>query len=163
MSWKLPLLTVVAIAQSLVDPGASNPQRIASMYATYRSAFPDVPEVRVDQLDTLTDPVFVDIRTPEEQAVSMLPGALTEAQWQAQREQLAGRPIVAYCTIGARSGEWVLARREEGIAAHNLVGSILAWTHAGGALQTPDGLATKRLHVYGSTWDLAAAGYETTW
>ncbi|MFT4624135.1 MAG: rhodanese-related sulfurtransferase [Myxococcota bacterium] len=163
MSWKLPLLTLLAAMQVVAAPNASETEHIATMYATYRAAFPDVPEVTVETLDTLKAPVFVDVRTAPEQAVSMLPGALTIEEFTAQQAALAGRPIVAYCTIGARSGEWAQARREEGIEAYNLVGSLLAWTHAGGALEAPDGSATKRVHVYGKTWDLAADGYESTW
>ena len=163
MSWKLPLLTLLATVKVWSAPNASDVQQIDTMYATYRAAFEGVPEVRVSELSGLTDPVFVDIRTPEEQAVSMIPGALTEAQFDAQREALAGRPVVAYCTIGARSGEWAKAKREDGVEALNLVGSILAWTHAGKPLKAPDGTETKRVHVYGSTWNLVADGYEATW
>jgi sodium/bile acid cotransporter 7 len=49
-----------------------------------------------------------------------------------------------------------------GVDVLNLEGSVLAWTHAGGPL-VRDGVSTKRLHVYGRRWNLAADGYETVW
>jgi rhodanese-related sulfurtransferase len=163
MSWKLPVLTLVAVAQVYTSPNATDVEQIATMYKTYRAAFPDIPELTVEELTQLTDPVFVDVRTEEECAVSTLPGALTLTEFEQQREALGDRPIVAYCTIGARSGEWVQARRAEGVLAYNLVGSILSWTHAGGALEGPDGSETNQVHVYASTWDYVADGYEAIW
>ena len=107
--------------------------------------------------------MLVDARTPEEQAVSMLPGAITQQEFERRAEDFKGRRVVAYCTIGYRSGEYTEALRADGWDAHNLSGSILAWTHAGQPLETPDGAPTKRLHIYGPKWDLAAEGYETVY
>ena len=45
----------------------------------------------------------------------------------------------------------------------NLAGSMLAWTHADGELVDSDGNPTKRLHVFGKRWNLAADGYEGIW
>ena len=75
---------------------------------------------------------------------------------------MSGRRIVAYCTIGVRSSNFAREMAELGIEVSNLSGSILAWTHEGGALES-DGRETERVHVYGPRWDLAADGYEMVW
>lgn len=139
---------------------------IREMYTEYKQDFPDVRDLTVEELDALRDkdnPVLVDARTEKEQAVSMIPGAITREHYEAHRSEYQGRPVITYCTIGYRSGEYAEELSEEGVDAWNLAGSILAWTHAGKALVTPDGKTTKRVHVYGRKWDLVAEGYETTW
>ena len=62
--------------------------------------------------------------------------------------------MVAYCTIGMRSGLYTKELRERGIEAYNLMGSVLSWSHAGRDFEGADG-PTRRVHVYGATWDLA--------
>ena len=50
--------------------------------------------------------VLVDVRTPEEVSVSTLPGALTRADYEREKDAAAYRNavVVPFCTIGARSG-----------------------------------------------------------
>lgn len=139
--------------------------RIAAMYADYRKGFPDVPGVSAQELAALQangEVVLVDVRTAEEQAVSMIPGALTQEDFEAERKRYEGSRIVTYCTIGARSGEYAAELQADGLKVRNLEGSLLAWTHAGGELAGPEG-PTKKLHVYGKRWNLAAEGYEGVW
>lgn len=139
--------------------------RIERMYAEYSEDFPQVRVVSAQELAELRgadDVVLVDVRTPEEQAVSMIPGAVTQEEFEAEREKYAGLPVVTYCTIGARSGEYAAKLRADGVDVRNLEGSILAWTHAGGELAGPEG-PTKKVHVYGKRWNLAAEGYEAVW
>ena len=92
----------------------------------------------------------------------MIPGAISRDDFDADRARYAGSRIVAYCTIGARSGEFAAEIQQQGWKVRNLEGSILAWTHAGGELVGPDG-PTKKVHVYGRRWNLAADGYEAVW
>lgn len=140
--------------------------RVTELYAGYRSSFEGTPEMTVEQLvsspgDELSL-VLVDVRTEDERAVSMIPGSISRSEFEARQAELGGRKVVTYCTIGYRSGLYAEQLRRQGWDAYNLEGSILAWTHAGGALVS-DGAETRRLHVFGSRWDLAAEGYETVW
>lgn len=139
-------------------------RRIREMYEGYREAFPEVPELSVEELlgKGAGEVVLVDVREPEERAVSMIPGAVTREAFEADPGAWAGRRVVAYCTVGYRSGLYAAELRRRGIDAYNLAGSLLAWTHAGQKLVNADG-ETRRLHVYGKTWDLAAEGYEAVW
>ncbi len=152
----------------MAQPRAAAEKRAAveSMYAGYRESFAEVPSVGPGELAALQATarvVLVDVRTPAEQAVSRLPGALTAAEFEERRAELAGAVVVTYCTIGYRSGLYAQQLRAAGWDARNLAGSLLAWTHAGGELVDAQGRPTRRLHVYGERWDLAASGYETTW
>ncbi len=145
---------------------ATRLEQIETMYAEYREDFPDVKEISpqgVADRQKSGGVVLVDVRTPEEQAVSMLPGAITAEAFAAAEDTYRDKTVVTYCTIGARSGIYADELRQKGFDVCNLKGSLLAWTHAGLLLKDADGHDTKRVHVYGKTWDLAADGYEAVW
>jgi sodium/bile acid cotransporter 7 len=147
-------------------PVAEKQQRIDELFEGYRKKFPDAPEMTVETLKARLaaphPPVIVDTRGDDERAVSMIPGALSQEEFEERREELAGREVVTYCTIGYRSGLYTEKLVEEGWTAFNLRGSIVSWTHVGGAL-VEDGAPTKRVHVYGRKWNLLADGYEAVW
>lgn len=139
-------------------------ERVGEMYQHYRAeAFPEAPEVTPDQLTAWIeagDTVLVDVREPKERAVSILPGAIDQEEFEARKEELRGRRIVTYCTIGYRSGLYSAKLQQEGIDSYNLIGSVLGWAHAGQDFVDPEGNATRRVHVYGPDWDLLPEGYE---
>lgn len=100
-----------------------------------------VPEMTVDALRARLDggarPFLLDVRRPDERAVSGIGGPLIPV------DELAGRldelhphrddEIVVYCRSGARSARAVRLLREHGFArAVNLAGGMLAWEAAGG-------------------------------
>lgn len=145
---------------------AARRAQIESMYQEYREDFPAVDEISPQGLldrKLAEDTVLVDVRTPEEQAVSMLPGAITQDAFEAARDAYQHQTVVTYCTIGARSGAYADELREEGVAVFNLKGSILAWTHAGLPLMDSAGQPTRSVHTYGRKWNLAASGYAAVW
>ncbi len=141
--------------------------RIEELYASFRAlGFPEAPEIEPDALSTLDSPVLVDVREPQERAVSMLPGAISKETFDQQRradpEAFRGRTIVPYCTIGARSGRVTQQLVDEGWDARNLKGSVLGWTFTGQPLVSEDG-PTKTVHTYNEKWALTAEGYEAVW
>lgn len=141
-------------------------RRIADLYRGYRDEFPEVPGISPEALEQrLDDPqlVLVDVREAEEREVSTLPGALSVEEFVSREDELAGRPVVTYCTVGYRSGLFAKELLAEGWDVANLEGSILAWTHAGGPLVDADGQPTRRVHVYSRRWDLAAERYQGVW
>jgi len=143
---------------------AERQEQIARMYATYHVDFADVPGIAADDLAERLEhpdaPLLVDVRPEVERAVSTIPGTMSREAFEADRERFRDRDIVAYCTVGARSGWYASSLREEGWSVRNLEGGLLAWTHAGGALTDASGDETRRIHVYGKRWNLAAKGYE---
>jgi len=167
----------VALAAVLLLPAAAFAQDrkteagrralVERMAAEIKAEHPDVATITAAALkDNLSTGNFilVDVRTDKERAVSTLPGAITAKDFEARMEELLaeGRTVVAYCTIGARSSSYARRMGKRGITMLNLEGSVLAWTHAGGDFVSGS-VPTRRVHVYGRGWNLAADGYETVW
>lgn len=125
----------------------------------------EAPEINVEQLSKLlADPeamkktVVVDVRSDEETAVSVIPGAITKQQFEAKAKEHAGKKVVAYCMVGGRSTLYSRELLAKGFDAVNFKGSMLAWTTAGKPLVTLDGKPTNRVHTNGGK--KAPAGYE---
>lgn len=140
-------------------------QRIEDLYAKSKTHFPEVSEVTVDELDGLRrseDVVLVDVRAPEERAVSIIPGAVTSDEVTSDPDAYDGKTLVAYCTVGHRSGLFAKDLQAKGMRIFNLKGAVLAWTHSGRDLEL-DGEPTRRVHVAGAQWSLEASGYEPVW
>jgi len=173
--WRTSAWTVLAatcllpFAASAQDRDGEAGRRLAleRMVADITAEYPDVATVSAVELREALpsgDFVLVDVRTRKEREVSTLPGAISADDFQKRLAELAveGKTVVAYCTIGARSAAYARKMGKRGVEVLNLEGSVLAWTHAGGEFTTGSG-PTKRVHVYGRRWNLAADGYETVW
>lgn len=140
-------------------------QQIDAIYKRSRQSFPDVPELSAVELkdrQAAGDIVLVDVRAAEEQAVSMIPGAITSGQFEQNQADYAGKPVAVYCTVGHRSGLYAKQLQAQGWNVFNIPGAILSWTHAGGELVNTDG-PTHKVHVCSRRTDLAAEGYEPVW
>lgn len=168
------LLLATAGAVFLTSPSAETimsdeekRERIEALYQKYTKKFPKVEGITAVELladlEKGRDVVLVDVRKPKEQAVSMIPGAITQADFERRQEALEDRTIVTYCTAGYRSGLFAKKLQKKGLEVLNLEGSLLAWTHAGGPLVDSDGQPTQRLHVYSSDWSLEASAYDPIW
>lgn len=138
---------------------------IESMYAEYRvEAFADVPGISVANLQVLEAEqpiVLVDCREDVERAVSMVPGAISKADFEANAAAYREHLVVTYCTIGYRSGVYAADLIGRDFDAINLKGGVLAWAHANQPFIAPGGDETRRVHVYGAQWDLLPDGYES--
>eukprot|EP00959_Pyramimonas_sp_CCMP1952_P095098 1988817-Pyramimonas_sp.AAC.1 len=112
-----------------------------------------------------------DVRTPVEQDVSIIPTAIRKEVFEKTRDHYQDYTIVAYCTIGYRSGVYVKGLQDKhgcqgvgGLKALNFRGSILDWSLEGYPLvDGKTGKDTKRVHVYGETWNLVGDGYQAEW
>jgi sodium/bile acid cotransporter 7 len=158
------LLTgLAATTETLTDEEKRS--KVETMYENYKKDFPEVSDVSAEEALALTGqsvPVFVDVRDPSEQTVSMLPGAITEEEFLKNLSAYRDRMVIGYCTISYRSGKLAQKLQKKGIQMLNLRGGILAWLHAGGKIYR-DGMPTNQVHVYGKTWNLAPSGYEVLW
>lgn len=170
--WRIGVMAGVLGALPAAPATAQAPGTEAARRATLERMirnvgedYPDVPTITAAALRESLESreiVLVDVRTERERSVSTLPGAISADEFESRLEELAGRTVVAYCTVGVRSSDYVRDMRRRGVEVLNLEGSVLAWTHIGGQL-VHDGVATDRLHVYGRRWNLAADGYRTIW
>jgi rhodanese-related sulfurtransferase len=131
----------------------------AGLAAWLARHFPDVASIgpgalaaRIERGDPL---LLVDVRTPEEQAVSTIPGALCVGPGADPRSVPVASPaatVVVYCAVGVRS-----ARLARGLAAagctgvHNLERGLFGWANEGRPLAGPQGAAS-RVHRYDDAW-----------
>lgn len=167
--WVVPLFCLIIFSQALGAAehltDAAKKRKIDDMYEGYKKHFPKVKDFSARQTLQLMDRgkvILVDIRKTKEQAVSMIPGAITEMEF--RRNPLAYRDyiVIGYCTIGSRSGKLARKLRKKGIKMFNMRGGILAWLHAGGIVQK-DGKPVNRVHVYGRKWNLAPSTMKSVW
>ena len=111
---------------------------------------PDLAEWLADP--TREKPILLDVREPEEYAVSHLAGAI-QVSPDATAKELAGkldfnRPIILYCSVGYRSAD--LARRLAAAGAKqtmNLEGSIFKWANESKPMVNAQG-DTDKAHPY---------------
>lgn len=137
--------------------------KTTALYNEYKNDLADVTEFLPETGITSAHGksiLYVDVREPKEIDVSMLPGAISKAVFLKQPEKFKDKTIVAYCTIGYRSGLFAREMKKKGVDVQNLAAGILGWIHAGGTVYDSRG-PVKRVHVYGEKWNCAPEEYET--
>jgi len=117
--------------------------------------YPTVRKLTTEQLFSMLSAgehvVLVDVREPEEYDVSHIPGAVPAPEFQAERLDRATL-IVAYCSVGIRSAEYLVELQRKGFHnLYNLQGSIFQWANNGFPLESEGRRATK-VHPYNSRW-----------
>ncbi|MEM9597121.1 MAG: rhodanese-like domain-containing protein [Acidobacteriota bacterium] len=129
-----------------------------------RADFPEVRQMSVEDLraDLLRGdvPLLLDVRRPEEYAVSHLPGALRVDPGDPNPALPPGTPrnapIVVYCSVGYRSSKLARTLQEGGYSnVANLEGSIFEWAAEGHPMvRTEDGtvVTAHRVHPYSRAW-----------
>jgi rhodanese-related sulfurtransferase len=98
--------------------------------------------------EALDSIVLLDVRSDSENSVSVIPGAITKAKYEAEPSKYAGKTVVCYCLSGGRSGKYVKQLKSQGVPAVDLKGSILEWCKYELPLTTPDGKPTNKVNVY---------------
>ena len=165
----VPFLCLIILSQTLVAAESltdvAKKRKIDEMYEGYKKHFPKVKDFSVEQILQLKDRrkiILVDIRKTEEQAVSMIAGAIPEIEFRRKPSAYRDYIIIGYCTIGFRSGKLARKLKKKGISMYNMQGGILAWLHAGGIVHK-DGKPVNRVHVYSRKWDLAPSAMKSVW
>jgi rhodanese-related sulfurtransferase len=159
------LLSTLLSQTAVSDPPLTDQQKkeiVYQMYSNYKKEFPSIKDITpleaMKQMDSGRI-LFVDIRTPAEMEVSMLPNAISKEDYLKNISTYASYTIVAYCTISYRSGKFCEEMEKKGIRIFNLKGGILAWVHEGGKVYDAKG-ETKRVHVHEEKWNYLPQGYE---
>ena len=101
---------------------------------------PDVDPGRAAELLARGEAALLDVREPQEWAAGRAPqaehvplGSLTLAAIP------PGRPLIAVCRSGNRSGKAADALAAAGVPVHNLAGGMKAWAESGLPVVTDDG------------------------
>ena len=92
--------------------------------------------------------VIVDVRSELESGVSIIPGAITQTEFERTAAEHQGKEVIAYCTIGVRSGKFAKRLIQQGWQAWNYEGSIIDWCQNKLPLVTRDGTETQQVHTY---------------
>lgn len=106
--------------------------------------------------------VVVDVRSDAEVGVSVIPGAITKAKFEKQRDQYTDRLVIPYCTVGGRSGAYAKQLAKDGVKVKNYKGSILKWVDAGLPLITLEGEPTNRVHTFSDRYRIPAKYEQVT-
>lgn len=117
-----------------------------------------VPEVHTRDLAAFGPDLVIDVRSPAEQSVSLIPGAVLASPGQ-DLWLLPGfgsaKRILVYCAAGYRSARAISkipAERLAGREVQNLHGGIVAYANAGLPLVSPVGTPTRKVHGYNEAW-----------
>ena len=159
-------VTSLGCQNTEIQSDAAKRQKIMTMYSNYTQEFPLVEGISVEELQRLQrqakNIVVVDVRSPKEQAISQIPGAITVEEFESNLKQYAQDTVIAYCTIGYRSGKYAEKWRQQEVKILNLEGSLLAWSHIQGELIDANGV-TNKVHVFGRQWQLTGQNYQPVW
>ncbi len=156
----------VYLAQVDTSPSSTATQHretLERMMDENRREFPGADEVDVAKVVELIRQercVLVDVRTEAERKVSIIPGAISQAEYERTIGQHVGKVVVCYCTIGYRSAKYAQAMKQRGVSMSSFNGSLIAWCQAGHKLTTLDGRDTTRVHVHGPKWNLLPPEYQ---
>jgi len=119
--------------------------------------FPAVRHISVQELRSMLATgqqiLLVDVREPEEYRVSHLPKALPASVFQTEKVD-RDQHIVAYCSVGLRSAEYVQQLQKQGFQnVYNLRGSIFMWANNGYPLEVEGRAAVKaKVHPFNDRW-----------
>lgn len=151
---------LLACLTSLGCGGPPEPLTWTDVDQLIQDDYPSVPSITTDELsESLAagrEIVLLDVREPEEFAVSHLAGArrATSVAEAAAILDAVGPDtlVVAYCSVGYRSAALVTALREQGVpTAVNLEGSIFAWANAGLPVYRGD-IEVAEVHPFDGSW-----------
>lgn len=98
--------------------------------------------------------VIVDVRSELESGISLIPGALTRTEFEQTAADHQGKKVIAYCTVGVRSGKFVNQLIRQGWKAWNYEGSIIDWCKNKLPLVSPDGAQTQQVHTYSAKYSV---------
>lgn len=116
------------------------------------------PVLKPEQIQKLSDFQILDTREKEEYEVSHLAGAKWVGYDTFDMKSVASldrsKPVLVYCTVGARSQEIGKKLREAGFSkVYNLYGGIIHWSNEEKPLLSK-GYPTQKVHTYSKAWGI---------
>lgn len=122
--------------------------------------FPDIPRASpgeiLHRLATAAERgltlTIVDVRTPDEYAVSHIPTARRMEPGSAPPVDLPPGPIITYCSVGYRSNAFARRLTQQGREVTEIDGGIFAWAEAGLPLVDASGHAVAVVHPFDPYW-----------
>ncbi|RPI33924.1 MAG: rhodanese-like domain-containing protein [Nitrospiraceae bacterium] len=141
-------------------------ERFEELADECRILYPDISWITLSDFLSREDRdewIILDVRSPEERAVSLIPGAMPVDAFEEFSSHYVHKNILVYCTVGCRSAQYAVKLRESGFKVYDLWGGVLAWALHGKTFVDPDGRPTRKVHVFGSRWNVVPDNYEAVW
>ncbi|MFO0943462.1 MAG: rhodanese-like domain-containing protein [Pirellulales bacterium] len=91
--------------------------------------------------------VVVDVRSDDEINVSIIPGAITKAQYEKDKDKYRGKMVIPYCLVGGRSATFSNELVKSGVLVKNYKGSIVDWVSNELPLVTLKGEPTNKVFI----------------
>lgn len=118
----------------------------------------EFPVLRPEQIRNLKNYQILDTREREEFEVSHIQGArwvgFETFELNATQDLDKDRPVLVYCTVGARSQEIGKKLKDAGFnQVFNLYGGIIHWSNEGKPL-FKSGMLTSRVHTFNRVWSI---------
>jgi rhodanese-related sulfurtransferase len=162
------LLTVFSscAVRQPTESGPEDTRRFELLADECRKQYPDVSWITLSDFlsrDDRDEWIILDVRSPEERAVSLIPGALSADVFEEFSSSYVNKNILVYCTVGCRSAQYAVKLRDRGFKVYDLWGGVLAWALHGKTFVDTDGRPTRKVHVFGSRWNLLPDNYEAVW
>lgn len=137
-----------------ISIGQSLPYQVL-LKGLYDSSF---PVVKPAQVTNLTHYQVLDAREKEEHEVSHLQNAIWVGHETFSLKSVAeldkNKPVLIYCTVGARSEEIGKRLQQEGFTrVYNLYGGIVHWVNEGRPVFA-NGKPTLQVHTYSKPWSI---------
>ena len=163
LAFALRLAMCAGVAASAQEAGEDSTVSWSLTLKTIRAKFPTVAHISTDTLQSWLDEspqrenlLLLDVREPEEYAVSHLQGARPAPSKDEALKALQGTPagqrIVLYCSVGHRSSELAQFLMNKGYTGiYNLEGSIFAWANEGRPVYRGK-VRVKVVHPYDRNW-----------
>ena len=125
----------------------------------------EMSEVEVLERQRSKEIIWLDARPDDERAVSWIPGSRPAPGFASDMIKPDSQVVIVYDTMGTdaleRAKTLNLDKRWRAVV-RSLRGGTVAWAQAGRMFQGPRGL-TKELRLSSPYWNLAPAGYKTSW
>lgn len=161
--------STLGLTLAIAEPArAEQPRALDQTIADVKAKWPALSHASPAEVQTLIDAdkaVLFDVRSPEEQQVSQIPGAVPVDPAISQESfvtkygaALKGKTPVFYCAVGVRSSKLAERVGAQTLAALGaagplvtMAGGIFAWNWEGRPLVNAKG-ATDAVHGYDATW-----------
>lgn len=160
------LILIIFLIAGNVFAKDTNKIKAQEMYQGIKEHFKEVPEIKLSEIDSLVKSdqiLFIDVREDEERKLSVIPGAISKEKFEKNLDKYKNKKVAAYCTIGYRSAKYIMKLKKKGIKAYNLEGSLLGWVHDGRPVVSKSGKESKKVHVYGRSWNHLPEGLKGEW
>ncbi|MBF9220578.1 rhodanese-like domain-containing protein [Hymenobacter ruricola] len=153
----LGLFGLSSCAADEAGGASASPAYRRMLQLLYKHTVPTVaPAALAQQLGQPGAPLLLDVRTPDEYAVSHLQGAQLVPYDSVATQEFPGvdraRPVVVYCSVGARSERLGERLRSLGFGhVSNLYGGLFEWVNEGYPVVNAQG-PTPNVHPYSVLW-----------